>query len=126
MPRYFTVEQANEALARIRPLVERILEIRQELLARRPDLEPVLEKLGSNGGSRAVSEATEAFGQLEKLIHQIQELGAEIKDINTGLLDFRAIREGREVYLCWQFGEERISFWHDLDAGFAGRQPLDW
>ncbi len=125
MPRLFTVQQANEALIEIRPLVERILEIRTELLERRPDLEPVLEKLGHNGGSRAISEATEAFGQLEKLIHQIQEMGAEIKDINTGLLDFRTLREGREVYLCWQYGEEEVGYWHDLDAGFAGRQPLE-
>lgn len=125
MPRYFTVEQANELLVLIRPLVERILAIRQELLDRRPDLEPVLEKIGTNGGNRAISEATEAFRQLEHLVHQIQELGAEIKDINIGLLDFRTLRDGREVYLCWQYGEDQVRFWHDLDAGYAGRQPLD-
>jgi hypothetical protein len=50
--------------------------------------------------------------------------GAELKDINSGLLDFRSQREGREVYLCWRYGEGEIRFWHDLDAGFAGRQPL--
>jgi hypothetical protein len=57
-------------------------------------------------------------------VRQIQSLGAEIKDINSGLVDFLSLRGGQEVYLCWQFDEEKIRFWHELDAGFAGRQPI--
>jgi hypothetical protein len=48
-----------------------------------------------------------------------------IKDINSGLVDFLAQREGRDIYLCWQYGEDHIRHWHDLDAGFAGRQLMD-
>jgi hypothetical protein len=52
-------------------------------------------------------------------------MGVLIKDINTGLLDFPAIRDEREVYLCWKFGEDDIAFWHEIEEGFAGRQSID-
>jgi hypothetical protein len=61
---------------------------------------------------------------LNDLVHQIQATGAILKDLNTGLIDFLAIREGREIFLCWKYGEDQLEFWHDLDVGFAGRQRL--
>ncbi len=124
MPHFFSVEEANAALVVIKPLVKELLEMRQELLARQPEVWPVVQKALGNGGSQAASQAVLEFSRIEALIEKIQAAGAELKDINTGLLDFRALREGREVYLCWQYGEENVQFWHDLDAGFAGRQPL--
>ena len=54
----------------------------------------------------------------------IHALGCELKHVDQGLIDFPALREGREVYLCWRLGEPTIGWWHDLDTGFAGRQPL--
>ena len=65
------------------------------------------------------------FERFDALIHQIQDTGVLIKDINIGLLDFPALRDEREVYLCWQYGEDEITFWHEIDAGFAGRQSID-
>jgi hypothetical protein len=65
------------------------------------------------------------FEKLDALIHGILETGVLIKDINLGLLDFPALRGGREVYLCWQYGEGEIAFWHEIEAGFAGRQPIE-
>jgi len=124
MPRYFTLEEANRALEMIRPLVERMLELRQAILERQPELEPVLHKVAGNGGGAVASRVARDFERLQEVMHRIQELGAEIKDVNTGLLDFRSMRDGREVYLCWRYGEGEIAFWHDLDAGFAGRQPI--
>ncbi len=59
------------------------------------------------------------------LVHMILDTGAQIKDINTGLLDFSAVKEDREVYLCWQYGEGEIAYWHEVDAGYAGRQPIE-
>ena len=64
------------------------------------------------------------FGRFDALIHQIQSAGAQIKDVNIGLLDFPALKDGREVCLCWKHGEGDISFWHEVDEGFAGRQPI--
>jgi hypothetical protein len=53
-------------------------------------------------------------------------MGVEIKDLTTGLIDFRGLRDGHEVYLCWQYGEADIRFWHEIESGFAGRQLIDW
>ncbi len=66
----------------------------------------------------------EAVQTLRAAIEELQEAGCELKDPDTGLIDFLSLRDEREVYLCWRLGEDRIRFWHDLDTGFAGRQPL--
>lgn len=124
VPHYFTLAEANQVVRQIQPLLSKILEIRQRVIERRPELIPVLQKLRGNGGSREASEMVDEFRQLEELVAQIQAQGAIVKDINRGLIDFPHWRDGREVYLCWQFGEEEILYWHEVDAGFAGRQAL--
>ena len=125
MPRTFTLTQANETLNAIRPLMEEIQAIRQKVLASQPEVWSALEKSVGNGGNRTLSLLIEDFEKLDALVHSILDLGVLIKDINTGLLDFPALRDGREVYLCWQYGEGEIAFWHEVDAGYAGRQPID-
>ena len=125
MPRYFTVEEANQALAAIRPLMDEIQAIRQKILAQRPEVWPVVERSAGNGGSRAASKLVEDFERLDVLVHRIQETGALFKDINLGLLDFPAMKDEHEVYLCWKYGEDDIAFWHEIDAGYAGRQPIE-
>ncbi len=124
MPKYFTVEEANIALATIRPLMNEIMQLRQEILAKQPVAWPAVEKAAGNGGSKIASSIAMEFSRLDALVRKILETGAEIKDLNTGLVDFRSFREEREIYLCWKYGEEQLSYWHDLDAGFAGRQLL--
>lgn len=125
MPRYFTLAEANEALKTIRPLVGEMLEIRSKILAAQPEAWSAVEKSAGNGGNQALSAMVQDFGRFDALIHQILATGVEIKDINVGLLDFPALRNGREVYLCWKYGEGNIAFWHELDAGFAGRKPIE-
>lgn len=125
MPRYFTLEQANETLDLIRPLMEDVQAIRRKILESQPEAWTAIEKSVGNGGNRALSNMIQDFEQLDLLVHRILETDVLIKDINTGLLDFPALRNGHEVYLCWQFGEEGIAFWHEVDAGYAGRQPID-
>lgn len=124
MPRYFTVEQANEALKILKPLVQEMMEIRQSILERQPETWPALQKAVGNGGSKAASLMAQEFARLNDLARQIQSTGILLKDINLGLLDFPSLRDGREVYLCWRYGEELIEYWHDVDAGYAGRQRL--
>ncbi len=124
MPRYFSVEEANQVVRQIQPLLSKILEIRQRVLERRPELIPLLQKVRGNGGNRQASELVDEFRRLEELVELIQASGAIVKDINQGLIDFPHWRDGREVYLCWQFGEDEIRYWHEIDAGYAGRQPL--
>ncbi len=124
MPTYFTLEEANILLEIIRPLMNEILQIRAEILSRQPEAWPVVEKAVGNGGSKVASAVALDFARIDTLLRQILATGAEFKDINQGLVDFRSWREGREMYLCWKAGEDRIRFWHELDAGFAGRQEL--
>lgn len=109
----------------IRPLMGEILRLRQAILEKQPEVWPVVEKAAGNGGSREASLAAREFQKLDSLVREIQATGAMIKDLNLGLVDFPAEREGQEVYLCWKFGEEEVRFWHDADSGFAGRQPWD-
>jgi len=125
MSRYFTLQEANDALTVIRPLMDEIQAIRQDILARQPEVWPVVERAAGNGGSRAASKLVKEFERLETLVHQIQETGALFKDINLGLLDFPALKDEHEVYLCWKYGEEDIAFWHEIEAGYAGRQRID-
>lgn len=122
-PRFFTLQEANNLLPVIRPLMREALEIRQNILSLQAEVWPVIEKALGNGGSQVASRAVQEFERLNAIVHQIQSFGAVIKDINTGLLDFPALRDGREVYLCWKYGEDQIEYWHDIDTGFVGRQP---
>lgn len=124
MPQYFTLQEANEALKIIRPLMDEVQVIRQKILENQPEAWPAIEKSTGNGGNRALSNLVQDFEKLDALVHQIQDTGAQIKDINTGLLDFSALKNGREVYLCWQHGEDDIQYWHEIEAGFAGRQSI--
>jgi hypothetical protein len=122
--RYFTVEEANAALTTLRPVVARMLEARQRIVDARPELWPVLEKAAGNGGSDKASAVLADFEQVQRSVKAIEQMGIELKDVNTGLVDFLAKRDGRDVYLCWRYDEPKVAHWHDLEAGFAGRQPL--
>jgi hypothetical protein len=129
--RIFTPEEANAALADVRPLAERMVRQRRRLrrlLERRAGLE---RRIASNGsgldaaeleGLRAAAEA--AATEIARCVEGIRELGAEVKDLDRGLIDFPARREGERVLLCWHVGEDEIAFWHGEHEGFAGRRPL--
>jgi hypothetical protein len=122
---FFTLQEANEALQVIRPLMEEVQSIRRKIMSTQPEAWNAIEKSVGNGGSRALSKIVQDFEKLDTLVHRILDTGVIIKDINIGLLDFSAMKDGREVYLCWQYGEGDIAFWHEVDAGYAGRQPIE-
>jgi hypothetical protein len=123
--KYFTLQEANETLNLIRPLMDEVQAIRLKILKNQPEAWPAIEKSAGNGGNRALSNMVQDFEKFDTLIHRIQDMDVLIKDINLGLLDFPAWKDGREVYLCWQYGEDDIAFWHEIEAGYAGRQPID-
>ena len=101
----FTRSQAEALLPKVRPLLED-LQRRKQSYDRRPT-DPVAKEINA-------------------LLVEIARLGAEVKDPDKGLIDFRSLRRGREVYLCWMLGEgERVSYWHDLDSGFTGRKLIE-
>jgi hypothetical protein len=123
--RYFTIDEANAALAGLRPIVAAMLEARQRIVAAQPELWPVLEKAAGNGGSPKATAVLADFEMLQRSVKAVEALGIELKDINTGLVDFLSERDGRDIYLCWRYDEPTVGFWHDLEAGFSGRQPLE-
>lgn len=129
--RHFTPEEANAALAEIRPLVEQMVERRRahvDALVRQEELEGHIR--GNGGGippAELAAAAAEVDREARELAHVIDELtehGVQVKDIDDGLIDFPALRRGETVLLCWRLGEDEVAYWHTLDGGFAGRRPL--
>jgi hypothetical protein len=124
-PHYFSLEEANSTLVIIRPLMEEIQSLRSNIMTHQPEIWPAIERSAGNGGNPTLSKLVKDFQRLDDLFHRILATGAQVKDINTGLLDFPAWRKDHEVYLCWKYGEGRIEFWHEIEAGFAGRKSID-
>ena len=123
-PRYFSLEQADQLLEVITPLVTEMLSVRNKILKLQPKLETVLNKAINNGGSLISGEALHAFETLKDVINKIQQYDVFVKDVNSGLIDFPSIRDGEVVFLCWQYGEKQIEYWHELEDGFQGRKPV--
>jgi len=122
--RLFTVEEANALLPSLRKILDDVALHRNALRDKAPRMEPILRSAALNGGGKAGSEyGVEAY-KLYLAIERIGELGVVLKDLDMGLLDFPHEREGRVVFLCWRPPEESVEYWHDLAAGYAGRQPL--
>ncbi len=128
---YFTLEQAQELLPRVRAELLEMQHCKREIDALRDDLGHAVTRSAGNGhvkdeGSLAEKRRrAEAFVErMNEALGRINELGVEVKDVDEGLADFPSRREGRVVYLCWKLGEESIAWWHEIDTGVAGRQPL--
>jgi len=127
--RLFTLAEAAALLPAIRRMLGEAQTLRQAVSERSARLEGIIAAPTGNG-HQAASEtaARQAFetaaAALQQILDQFAAMGVELKGIDEGLVDFRSERDGRVVYLCWRLGEESIAFWHELDTGFGGRQPL--
>lgn len=126
MPKYYTLNEANETLNIVRPMLKEMMDIGEKIRARQPELWAMVQKSAGNGGNPELSKLLVEFDHLDALLHQIQDMGIEVKDLTIGLIDFVGLKDGREIYLCWKYGEDDIRFWHEIEAGFAGRQLIDW
>jgi hypothetical protein len=125
----FTLEQALELLPVVRQLLIEIQAKKREVDEASETLDGLLALSSGNGHlltdvAKARQAVEDTATELRTLMSELDETGAELKGIEDGLIDFPSEREGRVVYLCWRMGEDTISFWHELDAGFPGRQPL--
>jgi hypothetical protein len=126
MPRYFTVAEANALLPLLRPHVRRLMTAWQRLSEVQAEVVALLERRPNEDlGGPPLSHAAAAIIRAQTAMVAIQAYGVELKDPATGLLDFPALRGGVEVYLCWRYGEPRVGFWHPIETGIAGRQPLE-
>jgi len=130
MTHYFIREEAEALLPAVSLILRKIQEEREKMSIVEGELEVLQIQSMGNGHhlqgriQRLQRTIAEAVQSLRDAVEELEQVGCELKDPDTGLIDFLSLREGREVYLCWRLGEDRIRFWHDLDTGFAGRQPL--
>ena len=129
--RTFTLEEANAALDEIRPLAERMVEHRRALHGALERWNELTQRLGGNGGGISPVELREGQEAVQReaaavaeCVEAITGLGALVKDLDQGLVDFPSLRDDQTVLLCWHVGEDEIRYWHGLEEGFAGRKPL--
>lgn len=132
--KFFTVDEANQMLPLVRAIVGDIVKLYRDVHERRQRLVRIRqlpgtarrddESLYSEELRQIEEELDKDICRLEEFVTELRDLGVELKDPLAGLVDFPAVIDDHEAYLCWRLGEEEIGFWHDLDAGFAGRQSL--
>lgn len=132
MAKYFDREAAEALLPDVEPLLHEIQRLREQLVEVEARAAGLQARTVGNGHLRddeidAVLGGARGIGdEIGERLRQIDAMGVLVKDLDSGLIDFPALRDGREVYLCWRLGEgSRIAWWHEIEAGFAGRQPLD-
>lgn len=127
----FTVEQANAALPLVRAIASDLAKLSRDVIERRERLSLLLA--GRDRGARDLygeelaqveEELEKDSARLQEYVEELRELGVEPKNGPEGLIDFPSLLDGRPVYLCWKLGEAEVLHWHDLDAGFRGRQSL--
>ncbi len=129
-PRHFSVEQADQLIPRLTTILGELTTLNTEHERLQRQLVELGLKTQSNGhglegmAGKIRLEMQRIASQMKERIERVHSLGCDLKDVAQGLIDFRTVIGGTEVYLCWKLGEERIEWWHELNAGFSGRQPL--
>ena len=122
----FTVQEANALLPNVRVILSKIQRAHRRLSRYRDEVKKASEAAEQGGGGIADGAAYAAvLTELTVQLAELESLGVQLKDFERGLVDFPSLRDGRVVLLCWQMGEgDELEWWHDVDAGFAGRTPL--
>ena len=125
MTSYYELGAANDRLDELRPLLSELRDDREEVAA----AQVRLKALAGDGADRAQLEReqerlTDTVRRMERAVRQIDAWGIALRDIKMGLVDIPALVNGRPIWLCWKLGEDDIAWWHELDAGIAGRKPL--
>ena len=133
MPRFFTLEQVRESLPRVDRLLRQAMESKSQYQASENWSEEFTRRIIMLGGvlaNRAPFIQNRDLGnrsaaRLKSSVEEIQGMGVLIKDLDIGLVDFPTLLRGDEVYVCWQFGEDDVNYWHGINEGFAGRKTID-
>jgi hypothetical protein len=121
--RHYTVPQANAAIDWVRERIDRMRAARHQL-GDEEAREALSQAAPGNGGGRPGVVVSEAFIDLRDALGELHGVDVVLRDLDRGLIDFPALRDGREVYLCLEDGEDEVEFWHDLETGFGGREPI--
>lgn len=135
-PKLFSLDEANRLVPKVQELMGQVQQAARDMREAEAQVSVLVQQHGEEKIDQAgnpdreqywatVAKGREAEERLHGLLDEVRFLGAEIKDLDLGLVDFRTRRDGETVYLCWRLGEDRIRFWHDLRSGFAGRKPIE-
>jgi hypothetical protein len=122
--RYFTLEEANRCIPKLVEEISTLRALKVELEGLHAEITPLLEVVSSNGGSQRTPALLKATANFQDILDRIENRGCHLKGLDPGLVDFPHLRDGKEVYLCWRIGEAKIRYWHEIEDGFEGRQPL--
>ncbi|MFQ5481173.1 MAG: DUF2203 domain-containing protein [Nitrospinaceae bacterium] len=122
--KYFSVEEANSLVPRLLEIVPDLQEMYVRMKREFPDVRKAWKKARYNGGSHQGTDYLRLVLLSNRIQRELDSMGALVKGVENGLVDFPALRDGREVCLCWKLPEKDIRFWHEVDGGYAGRQPL--
>jgi len=122
--RHYSLEEANAALPRVAELLT-TLRSASERLGDKEARDALGEAAPGNGGGEPGRTVSEAFIELREAMAELRDDEIVLRDLSRGLIDFPSLRDGEEVYLCWEEGEPEIAFWHEPEAGFSGRRPLE-
>jgi hypothetical protein len=121
--RHYTLEEARALLPDIRQWLSRLDLLREQLQSANRTIEALLDT-GADAGGSTVNQRIRFLAEMQSLFREFERREIQIKDLERGLIDFPSLREGQEVFLCWEKEEDDIEHWHDLDSGYSGRQSL--
>ena len=130
-PKIFSVEEANKFVPKLKQLLKTLRSLRDEIESKKVEMD-LLEIVGTvaRPGSaeesmpKEMGDLNRMAGDFNKRLEELEDIGCQVKDLDQGLVDFFSVRDGHLIYLCWKEGENSIQYWHTLDGGFKGRQPL--
>jgi hypothetical protein len=120
----FTVQEANSLIPKLRPLIKKVTLESKALFTLQDEIKKARAKASLGGGSYQGAAYLHHLVSLTSAIGEVEKTGVLVKDYNTGLCDFPHLKDGRIIYLCWKMDETQVKYWHEVDAGFTGRQPL--
>ena len=121
--RHYTLQEARALLPQIRRWLARLELLREQLRSAERTI-AAITGAGADAGGSTVNQRLRLIAGIRSVVREFEEREIQLKDLDRGLVDFPSLREGREVFLCWEKSEDDIEHWHDLDAGYSGRQGL--
>ena len=126
--RFYSIDDANARLEEVRPLLETLKADRDAVATLQRELDRARARNGDREHARELADRGEAIRErvrnMQRAVSQLQEWDVELRDIQTGLIDFPALASGRPIWLCWRLGEDAIGWWHEQNTGFDSRKPL--
>lgn len=122
--RHFTLAEANRALVLVKRIVSDVVNYYGQLV----DLQETIDAAQGNGAydrcEATQRQLVDVAHKLQAYAEELDDVGVELKDWSVGVVDFPCMIDGREAYLCWRHGEDQVEYWHELDEGSSGRQPI--